>query len=347
MDTAPRNQIDFIGHDDAEQQIVQAISGGRMPHAWLITGPDGVGKATFAFRFARFLLSGLPLKNTLAVPADHPTTKLISAGSHPDLLVIERAFDEKKGRMLKNIPVDEIRRIAPFLGMTASQGAWRVAIVDGADTLSTQAQNAILKTLEEPPEKSVLLLTAENGARLLPTIRSRCRILKMDKLSLQHLAALAEKHGLKSEGQGAQEFLLALADGSAARLLRYGTCDAFGVYQSWLAFLADPFNPLLRLKLAESWSARDNEALYETGLDVMRDWLRRLIMAKGLNKPPVALMSDENRLVAGLYPTLRLDCLLALWENLHAQMDAVYASNLDHKTALMGMLDETATALNR
>lgn len=339
--THPRQQHDFIGHDAAEQQIVQAMAGGRLPHAWLITGAEGVGKATLAYRFARAILANKKGAKDLSVSPDASAAKLMAASSHPDLLVLERPFDEKKGRYLQNIPVDDVRKVAPFLRLTASQGAARVVIVDGAGTLGRAGQNAILKILEEPPENAIILLAAESAAVLLPTIRSRCRVLKLERLSETHLRHIAAQHDITEN----LDFILKLADGSAARMVRYAACEAHELYQNWCEFLKTPNSSTLRLKLAESWSGRNNEDVYYTAQEVMFSWLQRLIQAKARGTAPQPLLPSEIAMLQGLYPQLQLERLLQLWDELSGQAKDAEHHNLDHKMVLLNMFDKTANLL--
>lgn len=345
MSTHPRNQIDLIGHSEAEQQIVQAAKEGRMPHAWLLVGPEGIGKATLAFRMARFFLSGQSVGDDLTVGVDNSAVKLMMAGSHPDLLVLERAMDDKKNKLHKNISIDDVRRIEPFLRLTSSQGFWRVAIVDSADTLSNEGQNALLKILEEPPEHSLLILTAGNASALLPTIRSRCRVLRMDALSEKELRLLAGRIKGLADNSAKLDFYIKAAEGSAARLLRYSTCEADVFYAAWCDFLKEPLNPHVRLSLAESWTERGNENLYATAREMMRAWLERLIAAKARGEIPQAFSDAEKPLLPSLYPKLQLARLLQLWENLEAQERQAETGNLDQKAVLLTMLDVTAQAL--
>ncbi len=177
---SPRENPLLIGHPDAERAIVDAMTGRRLHHAWLISGPDGVGKATLAFRFARRLLAGTA--DTLALDEHHPVFRRVAAATHADLLTIEREWDEKKKRLKKNIAADSVREIPGFLHLTAAEGGWRVVIVDGAEDMNTQSANAILKVLEEPPPRAVLMLITAAPGRLLPTIRSRCRPLALAPL---------------------------------------------------------------------------------------------------------------------------------------------------------------------
>jgi len=164
----------LVGHEAAKRRMLEAVSSGRLHHAWLLSGPRGIGKATLAYRFARFLLAypervGETVDN-LAVPADHPVFHHVAAHAHPDLFVLEREIDPKTGRARAIINVEDVRKTIHFLSMTAAEGGWRVAIIDAADEMNANAANALLKILEEPPEKSILFLVAHAPGKLLPTM---------------------------------------------------------------------------------------------------------------------------------------------------------------------------------
>src|SRR3954454_24536493 len=184
----PRETTSFYGHAEAEQALLEAYRAGRMPHAWLIGGPRGIGKATLAYRMARFVFAhpeatAQSVQNAaqLALPPDHPVARRIAAQGHPDLLALERVADEK-GKVPMFIPVDMVRKTIRFFGSTPGGGGWRVCIVDSADEMNAAGANALLKILEEPPAKSLLLVVSHAPGRLLPTIRSRCRRLVLRAL---------------------------------------------------------------------------------------------------------------------------------------------------------------------
>lgn len=189
----PRAQTRLIGHGHAEAEILDAYRSARMHHAWILAGPKGIGKATLAFRFARFALAHPDARSadvraatSLAISDDHPDARKVAGGAHPGLLHLKRPYDPKrkgKDKIKQDLTVDEIRRTVPFFGSTGSEGSWRICIVDAADDMNANAANALLKILEEPPRNSLFLVIAHSPGRLLPTIRSRCRTLRLHELS--------------------------------------------------------------------------------------------------------------------------------------------------------------------
>jgi DNA polymerase-3 subunit delta' len=223
----PRQTTALISHKDAERTLLDCYRSGRIPHAWLIGGAPGIGKATLAYRMARFVLAhpdpsakAVQTAQSLDLPPDHPTRRKIAGEAHPDLLVLERVINEKTGKLFTVIRVEDVRRTVPFFGSTPGEGGWRVCIVDKADELQDpQGANALLKILEEPPANALLLLVSDAPARLLPTIRSRCRRLILRPLSTQEVAAgAAAVLDLDPKDKELQE-AAAIAEGSIGRVL--------------------------------------------------------------------------------------------------------------------------------
>lgn len=179
----PREMLSLIGHRTAEAEFLNGLRAGRLHHAWLITGEEGIGKATFAYRAARFLLAhpgGAPAAATdLSVPADHPVAHQIASGGHPDLSVIRRTLNDTRKGFYQDIRVDDVRKGLEIFNKTAAYGGYRICIVDSCDELNANSANALLKTLEEPPAQGLFLLVATRPGGLLPTIRSRCRTLPL------------------------------------------------------------------------------------------------------------------------------------------------------------------------
>jgi DNA polymerase-3 subunit delta' len=211
----------LFGHAAEEAVLAEAALSGKLHHAWLITGPAGVGKATLAFRFARWLLAGLPVSRglpPLAVPEGHPVFRRMAASAHADLRVLRRTVNGKTGKLRDEIGVDEVRAAGGFLKLTPAEGGWRVLIIDRADELNTSAANALLKLLEEPPPRAVILLVCNAAGRLPATVRSRCRRLPVGPLAPEAMAQALARF-LPEVTQAERARLAALADGSPGRAL--------------------------------------------------------------------------------------------------------------------------------
>jgi DNA polymerase-3 subunit delta' len=229
----PRETLILEGQDQVLARAARALRQGRPPSAWLITGAPGTGKATLAYRIARYLLAygtSDAGPQDLSVAEDQGDARQVMAQSHPGLLVLKRAINPKTGKLMTVLSVDEIRRLADFFGMTSGAGGWRVAIVDTADDMNDNAANALLKMLEEPPAHALLLLLSNTPGRLLPTIRSRCQRLDlrplsddvMERLLARHLPDMAasERASLARLSGGSLGAALMLATGDGADLAR-------------------------------------------------------------------------------------------------------------------------------
>jgi DNA polymerase III subunit delta' len=245
MDTepAPRANPDLEGHEAAERTLRQLYEAGRLPHAILLCGPRGIGKATLAFRLARFVLANPPAGHGgdgaapegLAIDPDSGVFRRVAAGGHADLLTVERAYDPRRRRLRSEIVVDDTREITGFLRLTAAEGGWRVVIIDGADAMNRNAANALLKILEEPPRQALLLLVAHSPGRLLPTIRSRCRRLALAPLPLPLVARLLQRY---RPGLAEAEALAALSGGSIGRALELADAGGLELHRALLDMLA-------------------------------------------------------------------------------------------------------------
>jgi len=212
----PRETFRLVGQEEALGRAARPIRSGRPPQGWLIAGPAGIGKATLAYRIARYLLlygatdAG---PEDLAVAPNDPVSLQVNAGAHPGLLVLKRGINAKTGKLMTETSVDVVRQLAGFFGMTSGAGGWRVAIVDTADDMNPNAANALLKALEEPPVRSMLMLLSNAPGKLLPTIRSRCQRLDLRLLGEDMLAKELAQH-LPKMNEGDRSALAKLSDGS-------------------------------------------------------------------------------------------------------------------------------------
>lgn len=210
----------LIGHQAACATWSSAVISGRLHHAWLLSGPRGIGKAHAALQFAVHLLSGAPKDFAFGETEQGPVGRLLVAGSHPDIRIIRRPVDDK-GKMKSEIPVDGVRELESFFSLRPAFGGWRIAIIDAVDELNRNSANALLKTLEEPPKQSVLMLVSHGERALLPTIRSRCRLLRFGPLS-----ATESDLVLANAGADHPSVLRALAPGRPGAAITLGAPEA-------------------------------------------------------------------------------------------------------------------------
>ena len=230
----PRETYELIGRDEALSRVSRSIRGRRPPQALMISGPPGIGKATLAYRIARYLLRyGATADGPadLSVAPNDIVSRQVEAQSHPGLLVLKRPSDEKTGKLKTVIGVDVIRRLGPFFGLTATAGGWRVAIIDAADEMNDNAANALLKILEEPPPRGMLILVAHAPGRQLPTIRSRCQRLDLKPLDDAVLKGALKKF-LPDADDNDRAALAHLAEGSLGLALRLADEDGLALARS-------------------------------------------------------------------------------------------------------------------
>jgi DNA polymerase III subunit delta' len=334
---APRENPDLIGHEAAETALRQLVDSFRLPHALLLSGPRGIGKATLAYRLARFVLSGAgegsapdmfgspaaaPTEPGLAVSPDSGVFRRVAASGHADLLTVERGFDPRRKRLRSEIVVDDIREIGAFLHLTAAEGGWRVVIVDGADTMNRHAGNALLKILEEPPRRTLLLLVAHSPGKLLPTIRSRCRHMKLAALSPAAVRALLGRHAPEI-GDSEAAALTDLAEGSIGRALELAASGGVAFHKSMVSLLARPggLDPLAAHGFADRLARADAEDSYRAVEELLRQHLGR---------QAVLAARAGRRREASDWANLRNDI-----GNDFARADGL---NLDRKQTILGAL---------
>jgi len=338
----PRETRKLLGHAETERELAQAFASGRMHHAWLIAGPEGIGKATLAYCLARYILAPRVARDasasTLAIAPDSATARQIRALAHPGLLVLRRPYDVRSKRHAASIPVDEVRRLKAFLGLTAGEDTWRVVIVDAADDLNVNAANALLKSLEEPPIRALFLLIASAPSRLLPTVRSRCRRLHLAPLTGMALRQASEAALAAAEmalpDPDRWPLLERLAEGSVRRALLLVGSGGLELNERIAAVLA----ALPRVDwpaahaLADQLSQSANEQRFEAFYDLLLEMLWRVVHARAL----ASAAAPEGALAQRLIPAARLPAWAALWEDIGRERAEAALLNLDKRALVLG-----------
>lgn len=338
----PRHTATLSGHEAAERMLAAAFAGRRLHHAWLLTGPEGIGKATLAYRFARHVLAEPAEREAdgagLGVGEEARTSRQVRALSHPGLLVLRRPYDAKARRFPVSIPIDEVRRLRSFFALRAEGEAWRVVIVDRADELSASAANALLKSLEEPPVRTLFLLISSEPGGLLPTIRSRCRTLALAPLGgaplrqavLQALAA----SGSAEPQAGDWRALERLADGSVRRALALIASGGLELNARLLGLVTGL--PALDWSQVHALAEELAPAAAEQRLELFFELLLGLLARTVRTAATGGGDAEEAKIVGRLGGERRLASLAELWETLAREKAEALALNLDRKSLVLG-----------
>jgi DNA polymerase-3 subunit delta' len=343
----PRERRELFGHAVAAQTLAGAARSGRLHHAWIIAGPKGVGKATLAWRFTRALLAhgASACPDDLAVSPDHPVSRLISALTHPDVLLIRRPWDPERKRVRTVVVVDEVRRLRAFFSQHASSGGYRIAIVDSADDMNIQAQNSLLKILEEPPARGLLLLISQVPGALLPTTRSRCRLLMLRPLEREPMReAMAVLAPNIEDAQ--RDLLAALANGAPGRAAELAETDALTLYRE----IGDLLLGLPRLNGAKLFAMAERVARAQPERGVFQfvallsQIEERLIRGAYTAQPPVP---GEEALLRHLRAAVPLERWSDLRDSLREQATRAEELNLDKKQLILNTFFAIEAAAHR
>lgn len=320
MSEHPRDRFDLVPDVVAEEAFLDALNRGRLHHAWLLCGVEGSGKATFAYRAARRLLGAAPdpTRGPLGTAPYDPVSQLVSAQSHPDLLVMERLVEG--GKQKKTISVDQARDLPGFFAKSPSQAQYRVAVIDAADDLNVNAANALLKILEEPPERGVLLLVTHAPGRLLATIRSRCRRLSFPIWTPDQLETLVRNRtGADPEDARLAADMAGGSPGAALALSSGAMQEVDALARSWV--LGDAVDRAEQLAVADGFRGAEGQARFEA----LMDRLIAAVKVRALEAP-----AGQGARWADL------------WTRLAELPDRTAAINLDRADVLAGALADIA-----
>jgi DNA polymerase-3 subunit delta' len=302
----------IVGQDRAVQQFASAWGTRKLHHAWLLAGPRGVGKASFAHAAARRVLAeaaGPPFDLAgIDTPDSHPIVKLVEAGSHPDMRQLARLTNEKTGNLNRSIKVEQIRELGEFMGMTAGLSPWRVVVIDSVDDLETSGANALLKILEEPPANTLFFLVTHAPGRLLPTIRSRCRRLEFGPLDDDAMTSVLETHAAGVTG-AERARIIAMSFGSAGRALAFAELGLAKLEDAALAILrqGDPTNAR-RSELAQDLGKKGSADRYAAFLELAPSLIAREARSMTGDRLERALDAyAKARELASIAPRLSLD----------------------------------------
>lgn len=331
----PREALRLFGHGQAEQAFLDAYRLGRLHHAWIIAGPEGIGKATLAYRIAKFLFAHpapeLAARATdLSVPDNSLAHRRVAAQGHADLFVLRRTINEKTGKLRTEIAVEDTRAIIDRFYQSAGEGGWRVCIVDSADEWNRSTANALLKTLEEPPPRTIFLIVAHQPGRLLPTIRSRARLLSLAPLADADLQAAVRSVAPTATDQ-ALAAMMAGADGSVRRALTLLDEDiaAAGALTRQLLDQLPALNWPKIMGLADMVAGRKGDAAFAACEYAIRGWLAHTVHAHtGQGATAVAPLAE-------------------LWESIGRGLSTLDAYNLDRRPFITGLFSDMAEAMRR
>lgn len=339
MTLTSHNNPQLFSHSADFQSWFEKLTSGQVAHGWIISGPKGIGKATLAHHMARAALSGNP-----SLSPDDSVFRRVASGAHADFMLVEPAFDEKKGEEARSISVEQAREVSKFLSLTPAESKWRVVIVDSVDQLNNNAANSLLKILEEPPPQALLLLVSHNPGSLLPTIRSRCSVMKLSPLSgadFRHVMGYLHPDLIDAD-LTALHILSGGSPGLSASYIEQGALEFYDRILDVMLTLPSP-DALAVHQFAEWMSAGKIHSQFQLFSDLILCLLARTCkLAAGLNVAPMSEREEGvlNKL-SNLHPA---DRWATKWQQ--AQEQFLLASNrhLDYKQLVIIFFHTIATA---
>lgn len=346
----PRSAQRLEGHMEAERAFLEAWNSGRLHHAWLLAGPRGIGKATLAYRIARFVLAqgasdsgGLfdgtpPRPDSLEVPPDHPVARRVASGGHSDLLTVERSVNPRTGKLRGEIVIEDVRRLSSFLALTTGEGHWRVVVVDVADDLNRSAANALLKGLEEPSPRTLFLLVSHLPGRLLPTIRSRCRTVTLAPLDEGVAAELLA--AMRPELSPVDARMLArLAGGSVGQALTLAEAGGLDLYREIVGLLGGLERPDIQAvhALGDRMGRAGAEESFALLGRLLDGWLSEMIRARAGGADCPEIVAGEAATARALFARGGLAKWLEVWEKVGRLFSQAESANLDRKQVVVSV----------
>lgn len=349
--SAPRANPRLFGHGAAEATLARAFANGSLHHAWLLTGPRGVGKATLAYRFARHVLAGEPSRDgSLGMAPDRPVFRRVAAAGHADLATVERTADprRKTDRVRNRIVVDDARALRDFFSLKAAEGGWRVAVIDAADEMNDNAANAVLKIVEEPPPRALLLLVAHVPGLVPATLRSRCRRLALSPLAPEDVAQVvaAARPDLPESDRA---LLAALSDGAPGTALALADEGGLDIYRETIALIATApgIDTQALHAFADKLARRGAESSFRAAMQLFARWIARLAVSAARGEAPAGQLPGEEEAAQRLLATPGPDRWAALWEKIGELAAGAERVNLDRKQVILSLflsLDAAARA---
>jgi DNA polymerase-3 subunit delta' len=340
----------LLGHNHAEITLVKAWKTKKIPHAWIFSGPKGIGKATLAWQFIRLIHAGDQTDKTqvsLKTNPDNQFVKHIIAGTHPDSQLVRRSNNARPPyKLRKEISVEDIRSMNKFLRFTPALSDWRTVIIDSADEMNLNAQNALLKTLEEPPANTVIILVSHMPSKLLPTIKSRCQNLSIHPLSKEYLVPIINQ-SIPNLSENERIILMRLSNGSPGRALDLAEGGGVDVYKTLIELISSlpNINGIKLHKISDSFFGDSGENTFRLFVSLLLWWLARTIRYISLNNIDTAkeIPDDEVQIIKSLTKS-GLEPWLNCWDRINKLLYPSEAIYLDRKQITLNVFSELAEA---
>lgn len=338
----PRLCAKIYGQEAVEKRFIHALAHDKLHHAWLLTGAQGIGKASFAYRVAKYMLhhqnpmQAAQTSTSLDIPEGTQAAQFVNQLAHPDFLALTRPYDLKKEAFKAEIPIEETRRIRRFMSLTSGLAKWRVCLIDSADEMTIQAAHSVLKTLEEPPVSTLFLLVSHSPGKLLETIRSRCQITPLSPLKPEIVQQLLQEKRPDMDVDTAAAIAF-LSDASIGYALQIADMNGLALYREMIDVLTDMPNPdgVKLHALAERMNGRTVTGLFALFNKLLAGWLHRMMNAAARGQAGTVLFEGESDVMARLMTASRLEEWVEVWEKVSRLNQEAELLNLDRKQTVL------------